>query len=349
MFLEEAGVTPSVRSAFASFAAQGLVLARVSLAQREAYRLYADNRELTAQLAGALRYRTADLAALPVVGDWVAVEPVGPEAGIIHEVLPRRTRFSRRAAGQREDEQVLAANIDVLLLVAGLDQDFNLRRLERYLVLAWESGADPVVVLNKSDLCDDLAGRVAEARSVARGAPVVPANTRHPDGLEALAAVLEPGRTFALLGSSGVGKSSLVNAFLGETHQVTQAVREQDNRGRHTTTYRELLPLPNGALLIDTPGLRELQLWGGQEGIGRAFDDVAAFASQCRFRDCRHQGEPGCAVAQAIDEGLLDPDRWKSYRKLENELRRHANRREEKQKLKQISKAVRTYYKQRWE
>jgi ribosome biogenesis GTPase len=343
MFLEEAGVTPSVRSAFAVFAAQGLVLARVSLAQREIYRLYAENGELTAQLAGALRYRSADASALPVVGDWVAVEHTGREQGIIHHVLPRRTCFSRRAAGEREDQQALAANIDVVLLVTGLDQDFNLRRLERYLILTWESGADPVVVLNKSDLCENLPARLAEARSVARGAPVVPASTRRPDGLISLSALLEPHRTFALLGSSGVGKSTLVNSLMGRPLHLTHEVRAADGRGRHTTTYRELVRLPGGALLIDTPGLRELQLWGGSDSLDRAFDDVADFAAQCRFRNCRHQGEPGCAVAQAIESGDLDADRWKSYRKLENEIRRHENRREDKQKWKQISKAMRQY------
>jgi ribosome biogenesis GTPase len=308
---------------FATYAAQGLVPARVILSHRDQYRLAAEQQELSAEPSGALWFRTPDPSAMPVVGDWVAARMVAPGQAIIEHVLPRRTIFARRAAGRLASRQPIAANIDVVFLVSGLDGDHNLRRLERYLALAAESGAQPVIVLHKSDLCPDLPARIAEAQAVSAGAPVVATTTQAAAGLDALRAFLRPGRTIALLGSSGAGKSSIVNALLGESRQRTGEVRESDSRGRHTTTHRELIPLPGGAALIDTPGMRELGLWASPDSVDAAFDDIATLSAACRYRDCTHASEPACAVRAAVDAGNLAADRLASYHKLQNEARWH--------------------------
>jgi len=350
MQLDSLGADAVIRGAFQKFNEQGLVLARVATAQRDHYRLFSERGELAAEPSGALSYRTPHRADMPAVGDWVAAREVGSGEAIVEAVLPRRTCFSRRAAGTREEQQTIAANIDTVFLVCGLDGDFNLRRLERYLALAAESGAAAVVVLNKSDLCADLAWRISETQAVANDAPVITANTRAPDGLAGLAAFLGFGRTVALLGSSGVGKSSMVNRILGEELLRTNEVRESDSRGRHTTTHRELIPLPQGGALIDTPGMRELQLWASEESIEDAFADIAAAAARCRFRNCTHTGEPDCAVA-----GAIAPERWESYRKLLGEARRHelmtdaVAAQAHKRRLKQVHKAYRNFDKsKRW-
>jgi ribosome biogenesis GTPase len=351
MNLERLGATPQLRAALAKLGAPGLTLARVTLSQRDRYRLIADSGDLDAEPSGALWYNTPSRAAMPVVGDWVAARVVSAGQAIVEAVLPRRTLFARRAPGRREDQQSIAANIDLVFLVCGLDGDFNLRRLERYLTLSVESGAEAVVMLNKSDLCADVAERLAEAATVAGAAPVVAVHTLNPAGLGALRPYLADGRTVALLGSSGVGKSSLVNCLLGEDRLRTAQVRESDSRGRHTTTHRELIALPGGGALIDTPGMRELQLWAGEDAVDRAFDEVATLAAECRYRDCTHSGEPGCAVESALADGALAPDRWESYRKLRGEAQRHEAMAdpllalERKRKWKRIHKAARHIYK----
>ena len=272
---------------------------------------------------------------------------------MIHAVLPRRTRFSRRAAGTREVEQMIAANIDLALIVCGLDHDFNPRRIERYVTLARESGADVAVVLNKADLCSDLEARETEAGRVARGASVVSICARSVEGIEPILGLIGGGRTVALLGSSGVGKSTLVNQLLGEERQRVREVRESDSRGRHTTTYRELVPLPRGGALIDTPGMREVQLWAGTDSLDSAFDDIVELAQQCRFRNCTHAVEDGCAVQAAMLDGGLDEQRWQSYQKLQAEIAWQERKvdgdaaRAQKQRWKKIHKAMRVY-KNRW-
>jgi ribosome biogenesis GTPase len=353
MFLESLGANEAVLRLFQPFAATGLALARVAVSQRDHYQLFTAQGIIPAEASGALWYRALEFAEMPVVGDWVAARMVSPSLAIVEAVLPRRTLFARRSAGRREDRQPVAANIDLVFLVCGLDGDFNPRRLERYLVLSAEAGCEPVVVLNKTDLCPDLDRRVAETAAVAGAAPIIPASTRTPDGLNGLRAWLAHGRTVALLGSSGVGKSAIVNALIGDPRLRTNDVRESDSRGRHTTTHRELIPLPEGGAVVDTPGMRELQLWAGQESLESTFDEIARIASECRFRNCAHSGESGCAVAQARAEGVVSEERWQSYRKLLAEIRRHEEMTdrlaaaEKKRQLKSMHRGIRRLYKQR--
>lgn len=343
------GATDAVHRAFQPYHARGLLLARVSVVYGDRYRLYTAHGEMQAEAIGALLYQ-ADRSAWPAVGDWVAVAPLGPDEAMIHAVLPRKTMFSRRAAGDRREEQVIAANIDLVLIVCGLDQDFNLRRIERYLTLAHASGAEPGLVLNRSDLCPDLEARIRDVARIAGSGPVVAITARSPQGIEPLLPLLRPGQTIALLGSSGVGKSTLVNQLLGVERQRVREVRVSDGRGRHTTTRHELLLLPWGGALIDTPGMRELQLWAGPDSLDAAFAEIAALAAGCRFRDCSHAVEDGCAVQAAIRAGQLDAARWRSYRKLRAEIDWHESQtvahaaQARKQKWKTIHKAMRARY-----
>ena len=334
MTLEDLGWTPAFAQAFDAHRADGVFPARVSLEHTHIYRVIAPDGESLARVSGRLRHDAAGRADFPAVGDWVAVEAApGKGDARIRAVLPRATRFSRRAAGNPTEEQVVAANIDVVFLVSGLDHDFNPRRIERYLVTAWESGAAPVIVLNKSDLVDDPAGVVAEVGALAAGVPVHAVSARHPESMAVLRDHLGPGRTAALLGSSGVGKSSIANALIGEELLRTREVRESDSRGRHTTTGRQLVLLPGGGILIDTPGMRELQLWETGEAVAGAFSDVESIGESCRFRDCRHAGEPGCAVVAAVASGMLPEARLESYRKLQGEQAFQATQQDERARI----------------
>jgi ribosome biogenesis GTPase len=278
----------------------------------------------------------------PVVGDWAAVRPAvsGGDDAVLRALLERRTSFTRQSAGEETIEQVVAANVDVVFLVNALDQRFSLRRLERYLTLGWQSGAQPVILLTKTDLCDDVEAAVLEAESIAFGVDVVAVSAETGEGLEQIDAHLNGSRTVALLGLSGAGKSTLINRLIGEQRLRTQDVRD-DGRGRHTTTHRELIPLPQGGVLIDTPGMRSVGLWDGDGGAGleQTFADVHDLAAACRFSDCRHDGEPGCAVIAAVAAGTLPADRLESYNKLLRELRF--------QELKQ-DKRARSEERQRW-
>ena len=314
---------------FEPHAAAGLVAGRVAVQHRGAYDVFTELGELRCDVAGRLYDESTSPADLPAVGDWVAVAPRSDEqAGTIHAVLPRRTKFSRKTAWQAAEEQVLAANIDVVFIVSSLNEDLNLRRLERYLILARESGAQPVVLLTKSDLAADVADAPAAVDSIAADVPVVVLSSVSGEGLDAVRSWLRPGVTAALLGSSGVGKSTLVNTLAGEELLTTQEIRD-DGQGRHTTTRRELVRLPGGALVIDTPGMRELQLWVADEGLEETFEDVTSLFDQCRFSDCSHDSEPGCAVKAALQDGTLTPERWESYLKLQAELA-HLERRLDK-------------------
>ena len=318
--LDSLGWTPAHEDQFAPHAADGFEPARVAVEHRGAYVLYTARGEQHGELTGRFRHAAAERGELPAVGDWVAVSPTDP--ALIQAVLPRKTKFSRMAANDHGQtvEQVVAANVDVVFLVAGLDGDLKVRRLERYLTLGWESGAEPVVVLTKTDLCDDVDAVVLEVEAVTVGVPVHTVSNVTGEGVAELACYFAGDRTVAALGSSGVGKSSLVNRLAGEELMPTGALRA-DGRGRHTTVNRQLLLLPQGGLFLDTPGMRELRLWESDDGLAAAFDDVAAAAADCRFADCAHESEPGCAVRAAIADGSLDPERLASWRKLEGELK----------------------------
>ena len=292
--------------------------ARVAAQHRGEYDVLTELGEQRAHVAGRLRHEASSGADLPAVGDWVALRDE-----TIHAVLPRRSAFQRKVAFHTTEAQVLAANIDTVFVVTGLDEDFSARRLERYLTLAWESGATPAVVLTKADLCDDPLAMLLEAEQVAVGVPVHVVSNVTGEGLDELVTYLAPAKTVALLGSSGVGKSSLVNRLFDDEVQATKELAE-DGTGRHTTTARQLFRLPGGAMLVDTPGLREVQLWDADEGIQEAFSDVDELAADCRFNDCAHMREPGCAVQAAIDEGRLPRERLQSYRALQRELKRLA-------------------------
>lgn len=344
--LEDLGWSDFFAAAFEPHARQGLVPARVIREGRGVYGVSTGGGELSATPSGRL-WHGEEGGGQPAVGDWVAVRlPTLPEEpGLIRAILPRKSKFSRKAAGARTDEQVVASNVDTVFLMAGLDHDFNPRRIERYLTAAWESGAEPVLLLNKADLDAALDEHVREVEGISLGVPVHAISAKQGEGLEALAPYLGKGRTVSVLGSSGVGKSTLINRLLGSEVQRTGAVRASDERGRHTTTHRELFPLPGGGLILDTPGMRELQLWEADEGLGATFADIEELATECRFTDCGHNGEPGCAVEAAVAGGELAAGRLESWRKLQRELEAVRVRQDElarlreKQRIKAIHKA----------
>ncbi len=299
---ESLGWTPALADAFAPFEQQGFDVGRVVAQHRGAVDVLTSEDEIRVRGAAA-------------VGDWVVLDP----RRLVHSILPRTSAFSRMSVSGRTEEQVVAANVDAVFLVQSFGPDLNARRLERYLAAAWESGAAPVVVLTKVDLATEPALEMAPIESVAVGVPVHPVSSVTGEGLTALNAYLAPGQTIALLGSSGVGKSTLLNRLLGVERFATGPLRD-DGKGRHTTTNRELVVLPGGALAIDTPGMRELQLWVGEEALETAFADVALLENQCRFADCGHESEPGCAVRAALASGALSEERFESFRKLQREL-----------------------------
>jgi ribosome biogenesis GTPase / thiamine phosphate phosphatase len=318
--LDALGWDPDWESAFEQLQQDNLIAARVAAQHRGEYVVWSADGELRTRAAGRLLYEREVGGVLPAVGDWVAVAGAAGtdgERATIAGVLGRRSAFMRKHAGRDSTDQVLAANVDTALLLAGLDDDFSLRRLERYIATAWDSGAEPVVVLTKADLCSDVDDAVLAVESVAIAVPVHPISNVTGEGLEALSTHLRPARTAVLLGSSGVGKSTLLNRLAG-VELMRTAELAADGTGRHTTTHRQLTRLPGGALVIDTPGLRELQFWDGD--ISAAFEDIETLAGDCRFRNCAHLREPGCAVLGAVDDGRLELDRLRSWRKFQREL-----------------------------
>jgi len=292
-------------------------IARVAIEYKGMYKLYTEAGEVLAEITGKMRYNNK----FPAVGDWVVIDlQDSGEKAIIHNILPRKSKFSRNAAGENTREQIVAANIDTVFIVSSLNQDFNIRRLERYLTIAWNSGAKPVIVLSKADLCEDTQAKKTEVETVAFGVPIHIVSSLSGEGLNELEEYLDTGQTAALLGSSGVGKSTIINQLMGSEKMAVNKIRISDGKGKHTTTHRELIVLESGGIVIDTPGMREIQLWDGSDGIKESFEDIETLAQNCKFNDCQHDSEPGCAVKKAIEMGELSEKRLESYRKLEREL-----------------------------
>ncbi len=346
--LHALGWTEALAAAHAAHAALGREPARVVAEDRGSYQLAGAAGEQRAAVSGRFRFDADDdPSAFPAVGDWVAVEGGMTGETVIHALLPRRSALVRQAAGRRTEAQVVGANLDVVFVVASLNADLNVRRLERYLAAAWDSGAEPVVLLSKADLDsdDDIAEALAAVEAVATGATVIAVSAVDGRGVEQVRERIGSGRTVAFVGSSGVGKSTLLNRLAGAEIAVTQDIRDDDARGRHTTTRRQLHLLPDGGLILDTPGMRELALWDG-DGLDRSFGDIDELAAGCRFNDCSHDGEPGCAVSAARADGRLPADRFESWRKLQREAAHHERRvdglarAEERRKWKAIGKAV---------
>ena len=354
MKLNQLGWNSELEEAFLPYKETGFTAGRVGLEHKESYRIFTEAGILLGEISGKMRFESAKRDDFPAVGDWVVIQARPEEKrATIHSILPRKSKFSRKAAGLTTEEQIIAVNVDTLFIVTALNYDFNPRRVERFMIMAWESGANPVIVLSKADLCENPEEKVREMESVAFGVPIIVISAKENIGLERIADCIKPGQTVALLGSSGVGKSTLINTLAGEEIQKVQDIREDDGKGRHTTTHREMVLLPNGGVLIDTPGMREFQLWEADEGLEHSFQDIESLAEQCLFRDCRHQSEPQCAVQAAISSGELDQKRYESYLKLQRELayiERKTNQKvrlEDKKKWKSISKFQKNFYKGR--
>ncbi len=348
MYLDLLGWSSFFAKNFESYCQEGYSVGRVALEHKNTYILYTEHGELSAEVTGKIRYRASARQDFPAVGDWVVISVRDSEKrATIHAVLPRKSKFSRKTVGNKTEEQIVATNIDTVFLVTGLDGDFNLRRIERYLILVWESGANPVIILNKADLCDDIERYRDQVEAIALGVPLVVLSAAKNQGLDALTPYLSKGQTVALLGSSGVGKSTLTNQLVGQVVQSVREVRQGDDKGRHTTTHRELIVLPSGSLLIDTPGIREIQIWAKDESLQETFTDIKTLATQCRFQDCQHDSEPDCAVREAVEDGTLDYQRFLNHQKLQKELNYLVRKQDqkahlaEKEKWKKITKSLR--------
>lgn len=332
--LAELGWDEFFARAFEPFVSKGYKPARVIREQRDAYLVRGTSGVLRARVSGRLSHLTRLRSDYPAVGDWVAIGVRRDEkTATIHAVLERKTMFSRKVAGEKTDRQVLAANVDTVLVVCGLDGEFNLRRLERYLSSTGVAGARTVVVLNKADLAGNVEEVVREVRAVAGDCHVHVMSALEGAGLDALEPYLLRGKTLVFLGSSGVGKTTIINRLLGEERLRTGSVRASDGKGRHTTSSRELVVMPSGAIVIDTPGIREMQLWDDEVELEESFSDIEQLSTECRFSDCAHEAEPGCAVREAIDGGLLEGARWKNYLKLKDEIKRFRRRRRDAERI----------------
>ncbi|SKA92849.1 ribosome biogenesis GTPase [Caloramator quimbayensis] len=354
MNLTDLGWNKYFEESFKSFADKDYIVGKIFIEQRHLYGIYTELGEYQGEISGKMRYEAEKTGDFPVVGDFVVLTPIHNEKkAIIHAVLPRKSKFSRKAAGVQTNEQVLASNFDTVFIVTSLNGDLSLRRLERYLTMAYESNANPVIVLSKADLCTDIEGKLCQVEAVAIGTPIHVISTVDGRGIDDIKKYLKNGMTAVVLGSSGVGKSTLINYIAGEELLLTGSIREYDDTGRHTTTHRQLVKLPTGGFIIDTPGLREFQLWDGSEGIQETFKDIQEIAKGCKFRDCRHDKEIGCAVKAAIEEGILDAKRLESYNKLQRELRYLEGKQNQlirmngKKRVKDLCKAIKNISKKR--
>lgn len=322
MILEQYGFTNEMKDAFNENSQPGLVPARIITEHRGLYRVVCESGERFAEISGKYHYHLEEKGGYPAVGDWVVLEAAGSEdRAVIHDILPRKTQFIRRDSWSADGMQVVAANFDIVFICTSLNKNYNLRRIERYLTLSWESGAIPAIILSKADLCEDVERKVLEVEAIAPGVKVHVVSAVNGTGLEELQGYLSKGVTMVMLGSSGVGKSTLINALAGKEVLKTSAAREDDDRGRHTTTHRQMVLLPQGGVLLDTPGMRELGIVNAEEGLGDAFSDISEIAANCRFNDCKHHREPGCAVKRALADGTLDPMRYENYLKLKKEAK----------------------------
>lgn len=352
MHQQQFGFSEDIQSQAAAMAEEGLFTGRISAEHRESYKLFTTQGEIAAIVSGRFRNDAHSREDFPAVGDWVLFEYYdGQTKALIHKVLPRKSKFSRKVAGKETQEQVIASNVDFAFIVCALNYDFNLRRIERYLSMVWQSGAMPVVILTKTDLCDDAEVKKAEVQNIAFGVDVHAISNISSDGIKMLHKYFEGNKTVVLLGSSGVGKSSLINNLAQGTVMKVGELRSNMDKGRHTTTHKQMIILPEGGLIIDTPGVRELQLWDAQEGIQHTFNDIEEFAQHCKFADCTHADEPGCAVKQAVQEGNLDSARFENYLKVQKEqaylIKRQtqSSAKMEKDKWKSIHKQVKALYK----
>ncbi|MFA5880471.1 MAG: ribosome small subunit-dependent GTPase A [Candidatus Margulisiibacteriota bacterium] len=321
MKLENLGWDHFFEKHFAQYQVLGYRPLRIIRENRLKYLAIGDQGEFKCEVTGKFRNKAGGKGNYPAVGDWVAVKMCPNEAkAMIHQVLPKKSAFIRKVAGTITEEQVVASNIDVVFIVCGLDLNYNLRRIERYLALAWESGAQPVVLLNKADICEKLDQYKSEVESIAVGVSIYTISATQNQGLEIINTYVQMGKTAVFLGSSGVGKSTIINSLLAFEQFRINDVSELGSRGRHTTTFRQLVFLPNGGMLIDTPGMREVQVWGEDVGLKQVFDDIEQLATQCKFRDCQHQNEISCAVLKAKEAGTIDQNRYNSYMKLKSEF-----------------------------
>jgi len=316
--LKKYGINEAIEQEAALY--QDLFIARVIEQHRDLYRVIGEYGELGASISGKLAYHADNQTGFPAVGDWVMIDRTDERSGsaIIHHILSRKSLLTRQAAGTGNSQQVIAANIDTIFICMSLNADFNLRRIERYLAIAWDSMAIPVIVLTKSDLCRNLQQKMDEIAAVSRGVDVIACSAESEYGYEAIKAYLTQDKTVAFVGSSGVGKSTLINRLIGQDILATQEIRKDDDKGRHTTTHRQLLLLPKGGIVIDTPGMRELQLYTGN--IAKTFEDIEEIADGCRYSDCSHETEPGCEIRKAIENGILSEKRFESYQKLRREI-----------------------------
>lgn len=344
MNVENLGWNDSFAAAFTAYTGKHYDVGRISAEHKTLYEVLTTQGTMPAVVSGKFLHTAQTPGEFPAVGDWVVLTiNEAEQKAVIHAILPRKSRFSRTAAGDTPQEQVIAANVDTLFIVSSLNREFNVRRIERYITMAWESGADPVIVLTKADLCKDLDSCIQAVQQVAWGIPIHVVSAVSGEGLDELQPYFREGNTVVVLGSSGVGKSTLLNAIIGEDVLKTSSIADYKDRGRHTTTYRQLVVVPGRGILIDTPGLRELRLHDDGENVSRTFADIEMLMQRCRFVNCTHNGEPGCAVDGAIDDGSLDPNRYESFLKLQREAAHH-RRRELRSERAQTRKNAKTPY-----